>query len=340
MKLLDLFWKYALTVITLAVIGGASDDSCNPNEGTCRAYTILGKPSEYTESTAGVKLAVRRWVPPQEDEIKSVILFVHGGAGWHSGYGDIMGRYMKEAGIAVVAFDGVGSGHSEGVGGLRNYFPNIDTLVNDVTMMLSKVRSEYPNKKVFAMGESFGGMVLVTQILKEQKNTNKNNLADGYLFTGPVIRVLPEMLPPKIVIKILGFVARFFPMLTMPGTDFFSTFDLAFGDKGWAQAGRNDPIIQEAATLDPKLGMISSVLSNMESMNRNLEEVNVPFKIFMGEMEGRVDVAAVKRLAEVAKSSDKEIEIVEGGYHQLFQDVPEVTEKVCQHVKEWIFARS
>lgn len=149
-----------------------------------------------------------------------------------------------------------------------------------------------------------------------------------------------EMLPPKFVIKILGFFARFFPMLTMPGTDFFETFDLAFGDKGWAQAGRNDPVIQEAATIDPKLGMASSVLSNMESINRNLEEVKVPFKIFMGEMEGRVDVEAVKRLAEVAKSSDKEIEIVEGGYHQLFQDVPEVTEKVCQNVKAWVLARS
>lgn len=191
MKLLDLFWKYALTVVALVVTIGASDDGCDSNEGTCRAYTILGKPSEYTESSAGVKIAVRRWVPP-DDEIKSVVLFVHGGAGWHSGYSDIMGRSMKEAGIAVVAFDSVGSGHSEGVGGLRNYFPNMDTLVNDVTMMLNKVRSEYPNKKVFAMGESFGGMVLVTQILKEQKNVNKGNLADGYLLTGPLIRILRE----------------------------------------------------------------------------------------------------------------------------------------------------
>lgn len=148
------------------------------------------------------------------------------------------------------------------------------------------------------------------------------------------------MLPPNIVITILGFLGKIFPMLPMPGTDFFSTFDLAFGDKGWAQTGRNDPIIQEAATIAPRLGMIGSVLQNMNSMYDRLEEVNAPFKIFMGEKEGRVDVEAVKQLERVAKSSDKEIEIVEGAYHQLFQDLPEVTQKVCKRVQDWVLARS
>lgn len=62
---------------------------------------------------------------------------------------------MEEAGIAVVAYDSVGNGHSEGMsGGLRGYVDSIDTLVNDVTMMLRKVRKEYPGKKVFLMGVS------------------------------------------------------------------------------------------------------------------------------------------------------------------------------------------
>lgn len=126
----------------------------------------------------------------------------------------------------------------------------------------------------------------------------------------------------------------------MPGTDFFSTFDLAFGDKGWAQTGRNDPIIQEAATIAPKLGMVASALNTMDSINSNLEEVKAPFKIFMGEKEGRVDTVAVKQMAKLAKSSDKEIEIIEGGYHQLFQDVPAVTNEVCQKIQTWVLARS
>jgi alpha-beta hydrolase superfamily lysophospholipase len=56
----------------------------------------------------------------------------------------------------------------------------------------------------------------------------------------------------------------------------------------------------------------------------------------MGEHEGRVDVNAIKKLAEVAKSKDKSIEIVAGGYHQLYQDIPEVTRSVCDGVKDWL----
>lgn len=148
------------------------------------------------------------------------------------------------------------------------------------------------------------------------------------------------MLPPKPVISILGFLARFFPMLTMPGTDFFSTFDLAFGDPKWASTGRNDPIIQEAAVIPPKLGMAASILTNMNSMYDHLHEVNVPLKILMGSNEGRVDVDAVKHLAKVAKSADKEIEIVEGAYHQLFQDIPELTKSVCHKIQQWVLDRS
>lgn len=101
---------------------------------------------------------------------------------------------MEEAGIAVVAFDSIGSGYSEGIkGGLRNYFDSMDTLAADTTMMLKKVRADYEGKKVFLMGESFGGTVIVTQLLNEQKKPD-GDLADGYLLAGPVIKLLRKCL--------------------------------------------------------------------------------------------------------------------------------------------------
>lgn len=60
----------------------------------------------------------------------------------------------------------------------------------------------------------------------------------------------------------------------------------------------------------------------------------------MGENEGRVDTDAVKQLAKDASSEDKDLEIVPGGYHQLFQDLPEVTDSVCQSVVKWVSARA
>ena len=103
-----------------------------------------------------------------------------------------MGSFLKERGIAVVAYDTMGSGYSTGVDGLRNYFPNMTVLADDLSLMITNVREEYrsPAVKVFAIGESFGGNVLATQILQEQQKGDKGVLADGYIFTGPVIRLL------------------------------------------------------------------------------------------------------------------------------------------------------
>lgn len=148
------------------------------------------------------------------------------------------------------------------------------------------------------------------------------------------------MMPPKPVIFVLGFLAKFFPLLKMPGTDFMSTFDLAFGDKVWAQTSRNDPFVQEAAKLPPRLGMAASFLTTMDKINQSFDSVKVPLKIIMGEHDTRVDTNAVKQLAKDASSLDKDLEIVPGGYHQLFQDVPEVTSKVCDSVISWVLQRA
>ena len=103
-----------------------------------------------------------------------------------------MGSFLKERGIAVVAYDTMGSGYSTGVDGLRNYFPNMTVLADDLSLMISSVRKDYPSPsvKVFAIGESFGGNVLATQILQEQQKGDDGVLADGYIFSGPVILLL------------------------------------------------------------------------------------------------------------------------------------------------------
>lgn len=197
MKIWSLFPAATAIVLAILLIPSAvlsQDSEMDAGEpGTCRTYNILGKPEEYVDGTLpGVKLAVRRWIPMNQ-ETKAVILFLHGGAGFHSGYSDIMGSFQQEAGIAVVAFDSMGCGYSTGVEDLRNYFPTMSALTDEYSTMLRRVKEQYPGKKVFAMGESFGGMVLVNQILEEQHKGEDGMLADGYIFSGPVIKVLREL---------------------------------------------------------------------------------------------------------------------------------------------------
>lgn len=311
-----------------------SNECQGSDDETCQAvFAPLGEPSEYMESSqAGIRLAVRRWEPMNADAIKSVLVVHHGGVGWHSGFFDVLGKALVEKGIATIAYDQVGSGYSDSMNGFRQYFDSMDTLDADLSKVVAATKTKY-NKPVFCLGESFGGMVLLYHMLREPN-------ASGYILTGPVIRIRKEMLPPKIVQRIIKFLAMFFPHLKMPGTDFMTTFDEAFGDPRWAAAGRADPFIQEAASTPPRLGMAASVISASDTIWENKQEVHVPFAIFMGEKDVRVYIPDSEALYEEAKSTDKTLKIVEGGHHQLFQDAPQVTQSVVDGVGDWILARS
>ena len=67
------------------------------------AFQPLGKPTEFA-SSRGHKVALRRW---DVKEPKAVLLIVHGGAGWHSGYFDLLGKALQAKSFAAVAYDQV-----------------------------------------------------------------------------------------------------------------------------------------------------------------------------------------------------------------------------------------
>jgi hypothetical protein len=56
---------------------------------------------------------------------------------------------------------------------------------------------------------------------------------DGVIISGGLLKVGAQFLPPFPVVKVLVWLAQYYPKIVMPGTDFESTFDDAFGDKDW-----------------------------------------------------------------------------------------------------------
>ena len=334
---------------------------------TTTIFTPLGPPDEYMNSSCCpqsggvVRLAVRRWEPPSassssqnaDDEIKCVLIVLHGGVGWHSGYFNVLGTALASSNIAVVAYDQIGSGYSDGMTMMMNgrrryrqYFDSMHTLTRDVGMVISNTKERYHGKPIFVLGESFGGMVLLHYMLQQQQRNGQqegqsttNDGVKGYILTGPVIRLRDEMLPPNLVQRMVKVVARFFPHWPMPGIDFMSTFDDAFGDKRWAEAGRADPFVQEAASTPPRLGMIASVLTASSDIGTSMQNITLPFVIFVGQDDVRVRIPDSQELYRTASSTDKTLTVVPGGKHQLFQDQPNVTQYVIEGIQSWILAR-
>ena len=116
------------------------------------------------------------------------------------------------------------------------------------------------------------------------------------------------------------FLARFFPKLPMPGTDVFSSFDEAFEDVRWAQAGKDDPFVQEAFVTPPLLDMAVSTLTVSETNNQSMGQVEVPILVLVGASDVRINIPE---------------KLVENARHQLFQDQRAVTKDVLVDIQDW-----
>ncbi|CAJ1406426.1 unnamed protein product, partial [Effrenium voratum] len=197
----------------------------------------LGEPSEWG-SARNFKVALRRWAPQAAP--KAAVIILHGGVGWHSGYFDVFGKALQAAGYAAVAYDQVGCGYSEGVPG---YVDSYEEVVGDLQMRLEEEQKRY-KCPVFVYGESAGGLLALRHGVGRAAAGLPPGPAEGYLLSGPLVKIKQEMIPPPCVVGIVKILSRFFPRLPLPGIDVVSTFDAAFGDKRWAAAGKADPVVR------------------------------------------------------------------------------------------------
>jgi alpha-beta hydrolase superfamily lysophospholipase len=136
---------------------------------------------------------------PKNKPIKAVVCHCHG-------YSDNpsysrrkeMLRFV-ERGIALIMIDYEGHGRSDGTLGL---VVDWDELVNDVSSYFKEtVDTQFPNKKVFLMGESMGGAVAFCVYRKMPE------LFSGVNFICPMAKIADDMLPPQWVIDTVRKVA-------------------------------------------------------------------------------------------------------------------------------------
>ncbi|CAK9019259.1 Monoglyceride lipase (MGL) (Monoacylglycerol lipase) (MAGL) [Durusdinium trenchii] len=296
----------------------------------------LGPPCEWAESSRQSKLAIRRWEPPQVP--KAVVLIVHGGAGWHSGYFDILGQALRAAGYAAVAYDQVGSGYSEGDPG---YVERYSFVVDDLQKRAEEEQKRYPKCQVFALGESAGALLCLRHGLGRADAGLPPEPVAGYLLCGPVVRVKKEMIPPPCVVGIFKLLSNWIPRMPLPGVDVISTFDAAFGEPQWAAAGKADPIVRRV--LDAKIHVRTGAetLGAVDFVNDATKQklFTAPFACLVGEKESRVDVGAIFEFYLQAGSKDKYLKVIPNGCHQLFQDKADVTQQAVREVIAWLDGR-
>jgi len=271
----------------------------NHNEGTFSGFGEL-------------ELYYQHWRP--EKEPKATLAVVHG-FGEHSGrYGNVVDWFVPR-GYAVYAFDLRGHGRSPGP---RGYLNNWDELRGDVKSFLELVHEQEPDQAVFLLGHSMGGLIVLEYVLHHPEG-----LA-GVIGSGPL---LAQAGVSPFLIALSKVLSSILPRLTLD-TNLDAT--AISRDPAVVEAYVNDPLVHSLAT--PRLS--TELTRAFEWTQAHAAEMRIPCLIVHGSADQLVPPEGSRVFYENMTLSDKERQVYEGYYHEVFNDVGK--ERVLAAVETWV----
>jgi acylglycerol lipase len=280
-----------------------------------RASTPASTPMKEESFTGrgGTRLHMRSWRP---ETPRAVVVICHG-VNSHSGQYLWTGGRLVEAGFAVYAYDHRGRGRSEGP---RFYIDDIREYTEDLGTFIRLAKQREPGLEVFLLGHSAGGVTSCTWALDHQREI-AGFVCESFAFEVPA---------PAPVLAFVRIVARFaprLPVLKLKMKDFTR-------DPAALQALEADPLtlgeVQPART-------VAALLAATDRMRREFPTITLPLLILHGTADKATVPAGSEFFHRTAGSVDKTLQLYEGHYHDLLNDLGK--ENVIADVIRWIDAR-
>ena len=253
----------------------------------------------------------------------AVILAIHG----YNDYSDsfqIPAKFLTKSKISTISFDLRGFGKNKDRG---SWFP-LSVHINDVAFFIDEIRKNYPKKKIFLLGESMGGAIVVSTLIK-----NKNLEIDGVILVAPAIWNFSEMNPIKKIF--LNFFSTLFPNLKLDGGDFIKV--KACNDIEVLKAlANNKYFIQK-----PDLRSLNGIVDLMDASYKDTEK-------FLNKLPSRTliilplkdEIVPRKPLAKLLTDKKNIIEdnitlaIFKNNYHMVLRDLE--SETISKFIANWI----
>lgn len=262
----------------------------------------------------GAGLYYQGWLP--EGEVRAVLLIVHG-LGEHSGrYMNVVNRFVP-LGYAVYGIDHIGHGRSEG---RRLYVERFVDYTEPLKTYFDMVRCWQPDKPIFLVGHSMGGLIGALHLLAHQEG-----LA-GAVLSGPAVKA-PGNIPAAII-----FAGRVLSVL-VPGMGLVPPVD--------AEGVCRDPAVVMAYLADPlvcrgrmtaRLG--AELIGAMGRARAEANRITLPILILQGSADRLVDPSGAQILYEKVTSSDKKLVVYEGFFHEVFNEPQH--DRVLTDVEQWL----
>lgn len=269
---------------------------------------------ERVRSADGLEIFIRSWQPEQEP--RAVVAIVHG-FNSHGGQYTWAAEQLVAEGYAVYALDLRGRGQSSGE---RFYIERIEEYLGDVGAMLALVRSREPQKRVFLLGHSAGGVIASVYTLDHQAEL-AGLVCESFAFRVPA---------PALVLQATKIIARIAPrlgVLRLKNKDFSR-------DPAWVAALDADP--QTKGEAEPAI-TVAAMLRGNERLEREFPRITLPVLILHGTQDKATLPSGSRMFHDRAASKDKTLKLYEGHFHDLLADLGR--EQVMADVQRWIGER-
>jgi alpha-beta hydrolase superfamily lysophospholipase len=269
---------------------------------------------ETVEGVSGLKIFFRSWRP--ERKARGTVVIVPG-FNSHSGYYGWVAEQLAADGLAVYAVDLRGRGNS---GGERFYVETFEDYVRDVEAVTALVKTREPGQPLFLLGHSAGGVTACLYTLEHQ-----GDLAG--LICESLAHELPAPAFALAVFKGLSHIAPHAHVLHLPNERFSR-------DPNAVEAMNNDPLIADET--QPTQTMAAMVRAD-ERLKKEFPLITLPLLILHGTLDKNTKLSGSQHFYDMAGSADKTLNLYEGGFHDLLNDVDK--NLVMRDIKEWIAAR-
>ncbi len=261
----------------------------------------------------GLKLFFQRWGVPQSSE--PVLVFIHGMAE-HSDRYRFPVEYFAPKGFTVYAMDLRGHGNS---GGRRAYADSLDQFLEDIHAFLKMIHDREPGKKIFLVGHSFGGQLVLNYGVRYQ------NGLKGILVSSPNIRLKLQL--PFIKRLAAPILSCLIPTLSM-GNELDAS--LVSHDTSIVKSYATDKKVLRKITA--RLGDI--ILENHMKIMELAPNLHVPIFMMHAGDDLICSPEGTKDFFDLIPSKDKSLKIYKGYYHELFNETGR--EQVFKDMEQWI----
>jgi alpha-beta hydrolase superfamily lysophospholipase len=257
------------------------------------------------------------WQAWDPDAPRAMLVLVHG-------FDDHSGRYAHVAehfaahGFVAYTFDQAGHGKS---GGPRGHVSRFDQYVEDLDRFIAFAWTQHAGLKTFLLGHSQGGMVVLRYGLAHPERVH------GIISSGAGLLVAMPTPAWKLALgKVLSNAAPTFSMANgIP-------IDRLTHDQQMLERTRRDPLRHGRATAR---WADEFFRAQKDTLNR-AGYFDAPLLMLHGAADGIIAPDATRRFYEAARSTDKQMKLYDGMYHEILNEVGR--EQVLADIEQWLNA--